>query len=120
MAEQILPALRRAAIYQQKQLAGHLEESANREGWRFVYVPGYAGEPVSLTLPLRSEPYEFDEFPAVFEGLLPEGVQLEALLRMHKIDRRDCFRQFVTVGHDLVGALTARDVSELSSAAGES
>lgn len=119
MTEPRLPALKRAAIYQRKQLAGHLEESADRKGWRFVYAPGYAGEPVSLTLPVRLEPYEFDEFPAVFEGLLPEGVQLEALLRTHKIDRNDCFRQLITVGHDLVGALTARDVSELQSSASQ-
>lgn len=115
MTETSLPPLKRAAIYQRKQFAGHLEESASRKGWRFVYAPEYAGEPVSLTLPVRSEPYEFDEFPPVFEGLLPEGVQLEALLRTHKIDRNDSFRQLITVGQDLVGSLTACDVSEISS-----
>lgn len=115
MTERSLSPLKRAAIYQQKQLAGHLEKPADRKGWRFVYEPEYAGEPVSLTLPVCSEPYEFDEFPAVLEGLLPEGVQLEALLRTHKIDRNDCFSQLITVGQDLVGSLTARDVSEFSS-----
>lgn len=112
MAEGIHPTRRRAAIYQQDQLAGHLEESAGRNSWRFVYAASYEGEPVSLTMPVRSEPYEFAEFPAVFEGLLPEGVQLETLLRTHKIDRNDCFSQLITVGHDLVGSLTARDNSE--------
>jgi serine/threonine-protein kinase HipA len=38
--------------------------------------------------------------------LLPEGPQLEAILRLHKIDRSDCFRQLITVGQDLVGSLT--------------
>jgi serine/threonine-protein kinase HipA len=116
-AEPNPPAPKRAAIYQQGHLAGHLENLGDRKGWRFVYVPGYAGEAVSLTLPVRAEPYEFDEFPAVFEGLLPEGVQLEALLRMHKIDRSDSFRQLITVGHDMVGALTARDAPQLPTSA---
>jgi len=47
----------------------------------------------------------------VFEGLLPEGPQLEALLRMHKIDRNNAFRQLVTVGADMVGSLTVKDVT---------
>ena len=40
---------------------------------------------------------------------LPEGPQLEALLRMHKIDRSDTFRQLVIVGADLVGSLTVKE-----------
>ena len=102
--------LRRAAISQAGELAGYLDEIEG-EGWRFSYLGDYRGAPVSLVLPLRSEPYRFDSFPAVFEGLLPEGPQLEALLRTHKIDRGDAFRQLVTVGADLVGSLTVSEVS---------
>ena len=102
---------RRAAVYLRKQLAGHLEEDPDRKGWSFLYMPGYDSNPVSLTMPVRSEPYHFETFPAVFEGLLPEGVQLEALLRAHKIDRYDCFRQLITVGGDLIGALSVADAS---------
>ncbi len=102
-----------AEVRQHGVLAGHLREAAEG-GWRFDYLEGYEGPPVSLTMPLRAEAYEFPDFPPPFEGLLPEGPQLEALLRKHKIDRRDCFRQLVTVGADLVGSLT---VSETASAA---
>jgi serine/threonine-protein kinase HipA len=38
--------------------------------------------------------------------LLPEGEQLQALLKKQKIDRNDCFTQLVTVGQDLVGSLS--------------
>lgn len=102
---------RRAAIYQHGLLAGQLFE---REGgaWEFSYSDDYAGDAVSLTLPVRPEPYEFASFPPVFEGLLPEGPQLEALLRKHKIDRTDSFQQLVTVGQDLVGSLTIQEISE--------
>jgi serine/threonine-protein kinase HipA len=72
-----------AAIFQGGVLAGHLSETSPGH-WTFHYETAYSGEPVSLTLPLRAEPYEFEGFPPVFEGLLPEGPQLESLLRKHK------------------------------------
>jgi len=49
-------------------------------------------------------------FPPVFEGLLPEGAQLEALLRRYKIDKQDMFQQLLIVGEDVVGSLTIREV----------
>ena len=102
--------LRQATVQQHGHPAGILTERAEG-GWHFTYLPEYKGPPVSLTLPCREEPYDFPGFPAVFEGLLPEGPQLEALLRQHKIDRHDAFRQLVTVGADLVGSLTVADAS---------
>lgn len=98
----------RALIRQHGVPAGELVQ-ADRGGWRFAYLPGYGGPPVSLALPLREEPYDFDGFPAFLEGLLPEGPQLEAILRKHKIDRADCFRQLMAVGHDVVGSLTVAE-----------
>ena len=99
--------MRKAEIYQKDVLAGLLEE-IGRSRYRFTYVNGYRGEPISLTLPVREQPYEFNGFPAVFEGLLPEGVQLEALLRIHKVDKGDLFQQLLIVGADVVGSLTIR------------
>ena len=100
-----------AAIRQHGRLAGYLR-SADAGGWTLTYEAGYDGPPVSLVLPVRAEPYDFAEFPAFLEGLLPEGPQLEALLRKHKIDRHDAFRQLVTVGGDLIGSLTVRELPE--------
>ena len=100
--------MRKAKVYQQGRLAGTLEEIDNRH-YRFVYTTGYAGEPISLALPAREAPYEFDKFPALFEGLLPEGQQLDSLLRQYKVDKRDMFRQLLIVGEDVVGSLTIRE-----------
>lgn len=100
--------MRKADIYQKDVLAGLLEE-IDRSRYRFIYVSGYRGEPISLALPVREQPYEFDGFPAVFEGLLPEGVQLEALLRVHKVDKGDLLQQLLIVGADVVGSLTIRE-----------
>lgn len=104
---------RRASVHQHGVLAGYLTE-ADGEGWQFTYLDGYRGAAVSLTLPVRAQAYAFSTFPPVFEGLLPEGPQLEALLRKHKIDRSDDFRQLVTVGADLVGSLTVTEVTAQS------
>lgn len=54
-------------------------------------------------MPLINKTYEFESFPSFFEGLLPEGIMLEALLRKYKIDRNDYFAQLIKVGQDLVG-----------------
>lgn len=96
--------MKRAYIYQQSQLAGVLE--ARDDGsYRFTYDPAFHGEPVSLTMPTSQRIWEFPSFPAPFEGLLPEGVQLDALLRLRKLDRHDLFGQLLAVGNDVVGSL---------------
>ncbi|MBU1456807.1 MAG: HipA N-terminal domain-containing protein [Proteobacteria bacterium] len=51
----------------------------------FQYAPGYNGPPVSLTMPVREESYSFDEFSTFFDGLLPDGIQLEVLLRQKQL-----------------------------------
>jgi len=100
--------MRKAEIYQQGTLAGILEE-LDQNRYRFVYASAYRGQPISLALPAREAPYEFDKFPPVFEGLLPEGLQLEAMLRQYKIDKKDMFTQLVIVGEDVVGSLTVKE-----------
>ena len=96
--------MRFARIFQQKELAGSLE--ARDDGsCRFTYEVEYRGEPVSLTMPVSQRVWEFPGFPAPFEGLLPEGVQLDALLRHRKLDRNDLFAQLSAVGGDVVGSL---------------
>jgi serine/threonine-protein kinase HipA len=93
-----------ARIYQQNQLAGFLE--ARDDGsYRFTYDAAFNGEPVSLTMPTSQRVWEFPRFPAPFEGLLPEGVQLDALLRLRKLDSNDLFGQLLAVGNDVVGSL---------------
>ena len=102
--------MRKAEVYQQGTLAGILEEIDRNRRYRFAYAAGYSGEPISLAWPIREGAYECDGFPPVFEGLLPEGLSLEAMLRQYKIDKHDLFRQLVTVGGDVVGSLTITEM----------
>jgi serine/threonine-protein kinase HipA len=101
--------MRSAEVFQQKKLAGLLEELEDNS-FRFTYLPDYEGEPVSFAMPIKQKIYNFKKFPPVFEGLLPEGIMLEAFLRQKKIDRDDYFSQLVEVGKDLVGSLTIKAV----------
>ncbi|WP_131781202.1 HipA N-terminal domain-containing protein [Legionella gresilensis] len=89
--------------------AGELEKLKGGK-YKFTYYTEYQGAPVSLTIPLTKKIYEFDIFPPFFEGLLPEGIMLEALLRKYKIDKNDYFRQLIKVGQDVVGAVTIEEL----------
>ena len=97
--------MRKARIFVHDQWAADLIETDEKH-FILQYLPDYQEESVSLTLPFRKEPYIFDRFPPFFDGLLPEGFQLDALLRQLKIDRKDYFSQLLAVGEDTVGAVT--------------
>ncbi len=100
--------MRTARVSVQGTFAGLLIEHGDGR-YSFRYLEEYHGPPVSLTLPVSSEAYFFDAFPPFFEGLLPEGGQLEGLLRRNKIDRRNYFLQLLAVGGDLVGDVTVTE-----------
>lgn len=101
--------MRRAKVYLNSEPAGILEEEDNGK-FKFSYLSEYGGDPISMTMPTSERVYEFDGFPPFFDGLLPEGFQLEALLKKDKIDRKDFFSQLVTVGADFVGAITIEEI----------
>ena len=103
--------MRRAQVYVSGRLAGTLTEKQQGSGFHFNYFVEYDGPPVSLTMPLSKPDYEFDSFPPFFDGLLPEGIQLEGLLRTRKLDEDDLFGQLIAVGGDLVGAITVEEVA---------
>jgi serine/threonine-protein kinase HipA len=86
--------------------AGFLLEVERGRRYVFEYDADYSGPPVSLVLPVAPRRFEFQGFPAVFDGLLPEGALLEGLLARRKLDRNDGFGQLVAVGRELVGAIT--------------
>jgi serine/threonine-protein kinase HipA len=98
--------MRQAIVKVHNVEAGILTETVDKR-FRFDYHKTYNGAPVSLTMPVNTERvFEYAIFPPFFDGVLPEGGQLEGLLRVRKIDRYDYFSQLIAVGEDLVGAVT--------------
>ncbi len=104
--------MKRANVLIHGLLAGVLEERLLGKSYRFVYLEEYQGPPVSLTMPIKEREFLFDTFPPFFDGVLPEGIMLEGLLRKYKVDKGDYFGQLMRVGEDLVGAVTVEELEE--------
>ena len=104
--------MRKAKIYFQGIEAGMLTELIPGSHYIFEYFQSYTGDPISLTMPLKNVKFEYNEFPSFFDGLLPEGYQMEGLLKFKKIDKNDLFSQLIAVGEDMVGAVTVKEIFE--------
>jgi serine/threonine-protein kinase HipA len=103
--------MKNAAVFVHNIFAGTLTEVEKNRVYHFSYSPKYTGDPVSLTMPIANPNYTFDKFPPYFEGVLPEGIMLEGLIRGLKIDKDDYFSQLLATGGDLVGAVTVKPTS---------
>ena len=101
--------MRKAEVFMHGVQAGVLEELVRGKSYRFNYVEDYNGPPISLTMPVEDREFFFQNFPPFFDGLLPEGILLEGLLKQKKIDKYDYFSQLVAVGNDLVCAVTVQE-----------
>ncbi|NBO24887.1 MAG: toxin HipA [Chlamydiae bacterium] len=98
--------MKKANVYVNGIFAGILEEVEYKKLYKFTYAEDYQGSPVSLTMPTSQKEYSYDRFPPFFDGLLPEGLMLESLLKKKKIDRSDYMSQLLVVGKDMVGNVT--------------
>jgi serine/threonine-protein kinase HipA len=102
--------MRQARILVNGVPAGILEEVRQGTEYVFKYFDDYNGDPVSLTMPVRERVLKFNRFPPFFDGVLPEGLMLDGLLRTAKIDNDDMLSQLIAVGKDLVGAVTVEEI----------
>ncbi|HOP04664.1 MAG TPA: HipA N-terminal domain-containing protein [Tenuifilaceae bacterium] len=102
--------MRTAKVYMHSKLAGYLIEVEKNKKYKFNYDDNYNGEPISLTMPVEFKEFNFNSFPPFFDGLLPEGIQLDGLLRFKKIDKDDYFSQLVAIGADMVGAVSLEEM----------
>jgi serine/threonine-protein kinase HipA len=104
--------MRKAKIFVRGIEAGTLTELKQGKEYVFEY-PNESDVPeISRTMPTNIKIYKFDKFPPFFDGLLPEGIQLEGLLTIRKIDRNDLLSQLIAVGEDLVGVVTVKEIIE--------
>ena len=89
------------------QPVGVIEEAGDTIS--FAYSPEWLARkdavPVSLTLPLRSEPYVSQGLHPFFENLLPEGWLLDVSSKKLKISKNDPFGLLLATCGDCVGAV---------------
>lgn len=96
-------------VYLQDRLAGCLRQDVSGR-MLFAYVPDWlsdsAAMPLSLSLPLRREPFTQRECSGYFGGLLPEESARERVARNLGISARNDFAMLAAIGGDCAGAVT--------------
>jgi len=106
--------MRRGEVFYQNILAGNVEE--RDEGYFFTYNENYISQPdakpVSLTFPLREEPYNSSTLFSFFDGLIPEGWLLEIAEENWKLDSRDRMGLLLSCCRDCIGAVHIIDISD--------
>lgn len=75
----------------------------NKRQYILKYSSSYHGDGVSVTIPNIRAPYYFDSLPPFFEGLLPEGPQLEWALEQCSGEQEPLFQVLLHAGGDTVG-----------------
>ena len=100
-----MDVFRSAYVYVRNAFAGVLSETDS--GYMFVYDKNYLksenASPVSLTLPIREEPYNSRILFPFFDGLIPEGWLLGVVSRNWKIDTKDRFGLLLVACKDSIG-----------------
>jgi serine/threonine-protein kinase HipA len=96
---------RQADVWVDDQKAGILAESD--EGYLFRYDPVYLANidplPVSLTMPLREQPYLSTLLFPFFDGLIPEGWLLQIAEDNWKLAAKDRFGLLLACCRDCIG-----------------
>jgi serine/threonine-protein kinase HipA len=88
----------------------------DEDGYGFAYDSKYLqssySEPVSLTLPMRDEPYLSNAMLPFFDGLIPEGWVLDIAIENWKLDERDRMELLLIACKDCIGAVSIIKVEE--------
>jgi len=99
--------MRTAKIFRKGLLAGILVESEG--AYTFTYDPQYLETqnfPVSITLPLQSEPFVSPTLFPFFDGLIPEGWLLDVALRNTDISLLDRMSLLLLCCKDCIGSVS--------------
>lgn len=98
---------RRAIVRLDGQPVGRLTEDGRTIRFQYdeAWLTHKDAVPVSLTLPLRSEPYETEGLHPFFENLLPEGWLLDIATSKLKLSKDDPFGLLIATCADCVGAV---------------
>ena len=89
-------------------MAGTLTE--NDTGYVFQYNSDYLSssdaEPISLSLPLKEQPYNDKRLFPFFDGLIPEGWLLDIAEQTWKLNERDRMGLLLACCRDCIGAVS--------------
>lgn len=99
---------RKGKVYYKDKYAGEVWQ--DDEGYGFKYADEYLQQPgaapVSLTLPLRNEPFLQATMLPFFDGLIPEGWLLEITVKNWKANPNDRMGLLLLACKDCLGAVS--------------
>ncbi len=96
---------------------GHLTKTTDGS-MQFCYDDNWLDEPnaypISLSLPLQSQPHIGDPVANYFDNLLPDLTSTrQNIQRRHSTDSTDVFDLLHAIGHDCVGSLSLLPANEI-------
>jgi serine/threonine-protein kinase HipA len=105
---------RKGKVYYKELYAGNITETESEYTFEYAqeYLKNPDAKPISLTLPLRSEPYSSKVLFPFFDGLIPEGWILDIAERNWKINPRDRMELLLTFCKDTIGAISIERLEE--------
>lgn len=99
--------MKKADVFYRETKVGQLVE--DESGYSFSYDEDYLtsgnAEPISLTLPLTSKPYQSSTMFPFFDGLIPEGWLLDVASKNWKLNPNDRMGLLMTCCKDCIGAI---------------
>ena len=105
--------MRKAEVKIYNTTAGWLVEDEN--GYHFNYDSSYLNssnaEPISLTLPLKEQPYTSKILFPFFDGLIPEGWLLDIAQNNWKLNPRDRMGLLMACCKDCIGAVSVHPLN---------
>ena len=105
--------MRKAEIKIYDTTAGWLVEDEN--GYHYNYDSSYLNssnpDPISLTLPLKKQPYTSKILFPFFDGLIPEGWLLDIAQNNWKLNPRDRTGLLMACCKDCIGAVSVHPLN---------
>jgi serine/threonine-protein kinase HipA len=95
-------------VYLHRDLVGELERG-DQARLTFRYRPEWVergGEGLSMSLPVREEPFSDEECRPFFAGLLPEGEFLRSIARFFQVSAENPFSVLQEIGGECAGAVS--------------
>jgi serine/threonine-protein kinase HipA len=106
--------MRKAEIKMYNSTAGWLTQ--DEEGYHFQYDSAHLdinkSEPVSKTLPLKTDAFHSKYLFPFFDGLIPEGWLLTIAERNWKLNARDRMGLLLVCCKDCIGAVSVHPIKE--------
>ena len=101
----------RGKVYFKENQAGHIAKET--DGSFTLKYNNSLSPSISLTLPVRREPYISEELFPFFDGLIPEGWLLNLAQKNWKIPKNDRMTLLLTTCQDCIGAVSVKSIEDL-------